>query len=52
MLEQLKAARCEELRAALAGWSPERHAELAELVTQVAQHLTERAPEPPARRSA
>ena len=48
VLERLRTARQQELAAALAGWAPERHRELAELIAQVAHHLTDRAPEAPA----
>ena len=48
VLERLRTARQQELAAALAGWAPERHHELAELIAQVARHLTDRAPEAPA----
>ncbi|HEV8238605.1 MAG TPA: MFS transporter [Thermoanaerobaculia bacterium] len=48
VLARLRAARQQELAAALAGWSPERHGELAALITDVAKRLADRAPEPPA----
>jgi len=56
VLGRLRDARRQELVAALAGWSPERHRELAELITQVAQRLADGAPGPrsetaPARRA-
>ena len=50
VLARLRAARRQELAEALAGWSPERHRELAELITGVAERLTDGAPEAPARR--
>jgi MFS family permease len=46
VLARLREARQQELAAALAGWSPERHRELAELITAVAQRLTDGAPGP------
>ena len=52
VLARLRAARQQELAAALAGWSPERHRELAALITEVAQRLADRASEPPAAGSA
>ncbi|HXT52472.1 MAG TPA: MFS transporter [Thermoanaerobaculia bacterium] len=45
VLARLRAARKQELAAALAGWSPERHHELAALITDVARRLADRAPE-------
>jgi EmrB/QacA subfamily drug resistance transporter len=47
VLERLRAARQQELAAALAGWSPERHRELAALITDVAKRLTDGAPATP-----
>jgi hypothetical protein len=52
VLARLRAARQQELAAALAGWSPEHHRELAALITDVAQRLADRAAEPPAPRRA
>jgi hypothetical protein len=44
----LRAARQQELAAALAGWSPERHQELGALIADVAQRLADRGSEAPA----
>jgi len=48
VLARLRAARQQELAAALAGWSPERHRELGALITEVAARLADRSSEAPA----
>jgi EmrB/QacA subfamily drug resistance transporter len=44
VLERLITARREELAAALSGWSPEQHADVANLITQLARHMTDKVP--------